>query len=309
MRLKKNKEQPEQGRDRRQIRGTGVSNPAFSYYTNRTPEVSRDRLQTKQDLAKPGETGKSRRLPRSFLAQLPFWLLVVLAVVCVLKVLALSTNPKVIILGKSSVSANYLQSTDTYVAAAHKLLGGSITNRSKLTINLGGVAKAMEQQFPELQTVSLDVPLIGSRPIVYVQVASPSLVLQTTHGNFALNKSGLVLTGLRSLPTGVPLVVDQSGSTPKLGKQFLPSGTVAFVQTLAYQLAAAHLSVSTYVLPASSPYELDVRLEGQPYAIRCNLQGNATIQSGAAIATVQHLSTTVPANYIDVRVPDRVYYK
>jgi hypothetical protein len=243
------------------------------------------------------------------LAQLPFWLLVALVVVCVLKVLMLSTDPKVIVVGKSSVSASYLQSTDTYAEAAHKLLSSSITNHSKLTVNLGGVAKAMEREFPELQTVSLDVPLVGSRPIVYVQIASPSVVLQTTHGNFALNKSGLVLTKLRSLPAGVPLVVDESGATPQPGKQFLPSSTVVFVQTLAYQFAAARLSVSTYVLPAGSPYELDVRLDGQPYAIRCNLQGDALVQSGAAIAVISHLGSTVPASYIDVRVPDRAFYK
>jgi hypothetical protein len=304
---RKNKNLPEQGSDRRQVRRSGAANPAFSYYTSRTPEVNRERAQTRQE--QTVETGKSRRPPRSLLAAAPFWLLVALIAVCLLKVLALGTNPKVIVVGKSSVSANYLQPTNVYAAAAHKLLASSITNRSKLTVNLGGTAQTMEREFPELQTVSLGVPLIGSRPIVYVQVASPSLVLQTGHGIYALNGSGVALAKLRSLPAGVAQLVDQSGSTPQLGKQSLPSGTIAFVQTLAYQLAAAHLTISTYVLPASSPYELDVRLEGKPYSIRCNLEADALTQSGAAIATIQHLGGTTPAEYLDVRTPDRVFYK
>jgi len=303
---RKNKNAVEQGSTRRRVDRSGGPGPAFSYYSNRTPETPRERPQPRQE---PSQTGKSRRLPRMVGSQLPLWLLMALAVVCVFKVLALGTSPKVIVVGKSSVSANYLQSTDIYATAAHKLLTSSITNRTKLTVNLDGTARALEHEFPELQTVSLGVPLVGSRPIVYVQVAQPSVVLQTTHGNYALNKAGLVLAKLQSVPSGVPLVVDQSGTTPKPGKQFLPSSTVAFVQTVQYQLAAAHMSISTFVLPPGSPYELDVHLAGQSYAVRCNLQADALTQSGAAIAVIQKLGTVTPANYIDVRVPGRAYYK
>jgi hypothetical protein len=220
----------------------------------------------------------------------------------------LNTNPKIVVIGKTAVSATYLQSSGTYAAAAHQLLAGSITNRSKLTVDLGGTASKLQQQFPELQTVSLGVPLISSRPIVYIQVAQPSLVLQTGHGNYALNSSGLVLARVQNLPNGVALLNDQSGNQPTPGKQYLPSSTVTFVQTVAYQLKSAHITVSTFVLPVSSPYELDVRLEGKPYMVRLNLTTDALTQSGAAIATINQLSAD-PASYLDVRVPGRVYYK
>ena len=306
MPLRKNKNPPEQGRGRRQVSQGGSPNPAFSYYTSRPSEVSRPRAVARQEQT---ETGKGRRLPHLPFAQLPFWFLVIIFAVCVLKVLLLSTNPKVEVVGKSTISASYLQPSSVYISAAHKLLASSLTNRTKLTVNLDGTARALEQQFPELQTVSLAVPLVGNRPIVYLQVAQPSLVLQTGHGNFALNKAGIVLAKLHALPTGVPLVVDQSTSTPHPGKQYLPGSTVSFVQTVAYQLAAAHLTISTFVLPAGAPYELDVRLEGQPYVIRCNLEEDAAVQSGAAIAIVQSLGSNIPGSYVDVRTPGRAYYK
>jgi hypothetical protein len=307
---RKNKIEPEQGRaPGRQVDRSGGPGPAFSYYNNRGPEVRRERTQIRTDRVEQPETGKSRRLPRSFSAQLPFWLLVALGVVCVAKVLLLSTSPKVIVVGRSPVSANYLQPTTVYADAAHKLLSSSITSHSKLTVDLDGTARAMEREFPELQMVSMGLPLVGSRPIVYVQVATPTLILQTAHGDFALNKSGVVLAKLHTIPADVPLVVDQSASVPKPGKQYLPSSTVTFVAIQSYQLAAAHLSVSTFVLPAGSPYELDAHLAGQAYALRFNLQEDALTQSGAAIATLQHLEGAIPASYIDVRVPGRVYYK
>jgi len=145
--------------------------------------------------------------------------------------------------------------------------------------------------------------------VIYIQPTDPSLIIQTTHGNYALSKSGLVLTSLSTLPAGVQLVVDQSSLVPQLGKQVLPSSAVSFVQIVAYQFKAANLSISAFVLPASSPYEVDVRLEGKPYIVRFNLEEDALTQSGAAIATIQQLGGTVPADYVDVRTPGRVYYK
>jgi hypothetical protein len=254
------------------------------------------------------KAGKGR-LPHLPLAQLPLWLLLAVVLICAIKLLFLGTNPKVIVLGESAATATYQQSTDAYAHAAHRLLASSITNRTKLTANVNGIAKQLEHQFPELQTVSLTLPLIGNRPVVYVQIAQPSAVLQAPQGNFALNRTGIVLAHLKSLPAHVPVITDQSAQTPQVGKQYLPGSTIDFIQTVAYQFAAAKLPISAYVLPAGSPYELDVRLEGQPYAIKYNLQADALTQSGAAIATIQQLGATPPASYLDVRVPGRVYYK
>jgi hypothetical protein len=302
--LRKNKP-PKQGRDlSRQVQRNGRPSPAFSYYANsRSVEPIRDRPEGRQEFG----TGERRRLN---VAQIPFWFVLALVVVCGVKLLMLGTNPKVIVVDKhSAVAATYLQSTEVYATAAHKLLASSITNRTKLTANLDGIAARLRLQFPELQEVSLDVPLMGSRPIVYVQVAQPSLVLQTAHGNFALNKTGVVLAKLQTIPADVPLAVDQSHNMPHLGAQYLPSSTIDFVQTIAYQLNAAHMAASAFVLPTGSPYELDVRLSGQSYYVRCNLQADALTQSGAVVATVQQLGAALPQEYLDVRVPGRVYYK
>jgi len=302
---------PEQGPVGRQRRSsTAGSSPAFSYYSSRASEGPRRMPPRGGESAEPAKPKQSRRSSsRSWLATTPFWLLVIVTMACGVKILSLSTDPKIVMVGTSSVASHYAHDPAAYAAAAHTLLASSLTNRSKLTVNLDGTARSLEHEFPELQMVSLSVPLIGSRPIVYVQVAQPSLVLQATGGNFAVNKTGLVLADVPSLPSGVPLVVDQSGATIRPGKQYLPSSTVAFIQTLAYQLSAAHLEVSTFVLPAGSPYEVDIRLEGKGYLVRTNLEADALAQSGVIIATLQQLGGKDPANYLDVRVPGRVYYK
>jgi hypothetical protein len=212
-------------------------------------------------------------------------------------------------LGQSNISGSYSKPAATYQTAAQKLLASSITSHTKITVNLDGTAAALQQQFPELQAVSITLPLIGNRPIVYAQVAQPSVIVQSAHGNYALNSAGLVLSQVNTLPNGVPLLVDQSGAVLQPGRQYLPGSTILFIKTVAYQFDAAKIAVSAYVLPSGSPYELDVRLEGKPYMVRCNLAADALVQSGAAVATIGHLGSTVPSLYVDVRTPGKAYYK
>jgi hypothetical protein len=293
-------------RDRRQSQAVRPASPAFSYYTSRTPDNAAPRNPGGNQSAADVKTPPKRR---RIGAQLPLVLLLAVVIVCLLKLVVLGTDPKVVVLGKSAVASTYLRSGSVYQSAAQTVLASSVTNRTKLTANLDGTAADLQTQFPELDAVSVTLPLIGNRPIIYVQVAQPSVILQTTHGNYALNKSGLVLAKVTTLPSGIPLAVDQSGSSPVPGKQYLPGSTVSFIQTLSGQLSAAKLQVAAFVFPAHAPYELDVRLEGKGFVVRCNLQAEALTQSGAIIATVQQLGTHAPADYLDVRVPGRVYYK
>lgn len=310
MRLRKTKPtEPNVQPNQRRRASSGTSAPAFSYYANRTPEPLRDRGQ------KPSETRTSVGSPkrkvanRVAAASASFWVLIVVAFICIVKVLFLSTNPKIVVVGKNAITADYVQSVSVYENSARKLMSSSVTNRSKITVDLAGMSQKLRAQYPELQDVSMGVPLIGNRPIVYIQIAAPSLVLQTPSGNFAMSSSGVVLARLKAIPGGVPLVLDQSGAVPRVGQHYLPSSTVQFARTVAYQLSAAHMKLNTFILPTQSPYELDMRLEGQSYLIRCNLEADALVQSGAIIATVQQLGSSTPAQYLDVRVPDRVYYK
>lgn len=305
---RKNKNPPEQGRTTgRQMQRGGAVNPAFSYYTNRAvTDAPRERTQQRQQVAET-EQGGTRR--RTLASALPFWLLVGLAIICVLKVLWLSTNPKINVVGKTSVSATYLRSTAVYAAATHHLLASSITSHSKVTADLDGTARSLKAQFPELENVMVSIPLVSNRPVVYIEIAQPSLIVQTTHGNYALNKAGVALARVQSVPAHVPVLVDQSGGAPQPGRQYLPSSTVAFMQTVAYQFTAAQKAINTFILPSNSPYELDMRLANSAYVIRYNLEEDATTESGAALATIEHLGGAAPTSYLDVRVPGRAYYK
>lgn len=271
------------------------------------------------------ETNVGRQLPRSKnnqpnhnLAQ--FWLqrsgLAVLLIVCFVSViyaLNLSSNARLIIL-KSSGS-NFLHSQSTYQTAADSILSKSIWNHSKITINTANISQQLTNQFPELSSVSVVLPLLAHRPVIYLTPAQPSLIIVGSNGTYILDTSGkalLAVTDSKAIASlKLPTLIDQSGLKLIINHRALSSSDVTFIQTVIGQLAAKKVTVIGLRLPVASR-EIDVNVAGQPYFIKFNLQnGDALLQSGTYLATQAHLASQgiTPTQYIDVRVPGRAYYQ
>lgn len=299
---------PEPGRRRLSSVEPARSPVAFSYYANRTTDRNApDVAGARQRSADGGTT--ERRVPRD-LGRLPLWIWLAVIVVCLVKLLVLTTSPKIVVVEPSSSGVTYLQPEETYANAAKDIFGHNLANHFKLTANLHEVSQQMQLRFPELQTVSTAAPLVGNRPIVYVMPAQPSLVLEAAGSEYVVNSGGVALAKLSGgTDLKVVRLFDETGVVPQIGKQALPGSTVRFVEAMQYQLQHAGLSVDHMTLPQGSAYELDIQLAGKPFVVRANLQEDARQQAGGLIATLKKLGATQPGAYLDVRVPGRVYYK
>ncbi len=287
-----------------------VGAPKFAYRARRS-DVDLNLGRQAQREALKAAPGKLRRF---MLQRFGLVVLLLVVLICVVNALSLSTNPRVLPL-TSGTDIGLLHQTAIYQQAASQLLGSSVWNRNKLTVNISQINRAMLDRFPELSHVSVTLPLLSQRPIVYVQTARPALILVTRDGSFVISDSGKALLSTSSLAPDtdlrVPLITDQSGLTVSLNHQALSSDDMRFVQTLIGQLSARHFSVSSMLLPNATS-ELDVRLAGQPYAVKFNLQsGEARQQVGTFLATQAKLQSQniIPAQYIDVRVEGRAYYQ
>jgi hypothetical protein len=284
---------------------------AFSYYARRAPE--RRPIAPAYQRGGLPERGAPVEAKHKLLAHTlkrwPYWLALIIGLICLGKILYVSPSPKVVLIDASTLTSTYTRPLDVYAAAAAEALKASPANHIKLTADTTAIAAKLTQQFPELQSVSVTLPLMGNRPIVYIAPTQPGLILQTGNGNFAVSDSGTVLAAVVTVPDGSLVVRDESGSKLTVGKQVLPGATVTFIETVAYQLQAAQLQLSGFVLPATSAYEVDAHLAGKPYTVRFNLQADPLQQSGAVVAAISHLGSTVPSQYIDARVPERIYYK
>lgn len=298
---------------RRDVPSVG-QNRTFSYHAARLQSdfnTGRETVQAKPPL---------RRLPSRFqrLRKHSGWLLAIIVVLSLtVYELQLSTTPKVVSLATSS-DVPFLQDSSVYQQTARLMFAESAANRNKLTVNANDIAVRLQKRFPELQEVSVSLPIIGATPTIFVRPAEPAMVLASGNGTFIVDENGRALaeatagTNLRRLQ--VPSVTDQSGLGVKLGKQVLPRSAAAFIGTIATQLKAQKMTVQSMTLPAAAG-ELDVYISGKPFFIKFNLeQGTEDValrQVGTLIAVLKKLERegVRPSQYVDVRLEGRAYYK
>ncbi len=284
----------------------------FSYHASRTGASDpRGRQMAQQSAEKP----RRRR-------QMPLWLkpknllsaIIILTIFLLL--VGLDRNPKIVITGDESAQI-FARDSQKYQQAAHAALRQSILNGNKLTVDTSVVSKRLSNDFPELRTVSVSLPVFGRQPVVYVQPATPQILLATQHdGTFVLDSAGRALaatTPQMKLPSGdkaLPLVTDQSGLRIKSGDIALPSNSVRFITEVTGQLKAKEIGIESLTLPQQTS-ALDVKIAGTPYFVKYSLQGKAREQSGTFLATREYLigKNITPSQYIDARVTGRAYYK
>ncbi len=278
--------------------------PVFSYRANRSANDTNIGRGQETPAAK-----KSKATP--WHSQVVFWGALVVIGVGLVYATLLTPNAKIVI-KDAPAAREELRPTSVYQQAANNILG-SLSNRSKLTLNPDDVASKLQSQFPELRRVSVTIPLIGRRAVVTLEPVQPALVISGNGGNFVIDADGKAIARTSDLPEAsksLRTVTDQSGLEIKAGQRILPQESVAFITTFAQQLQAKNVKITALILPPA-PDELDVRVDGQPYVIKTNLLGDPRLQAGMYLAARDKFKAdnTTPSEVVDTRVEERVYYK
>ncbi len=299
-------------RQRAQIDESFKKSASFSYHARRSDQELNIGRQEQRDT--PASIKDAAAMRKFWLSRFGAVILLFTLVVSAVNILSLSNNIKVTPLNNEPKTPLF-HSEATYEAAGKKILSGSVLNRNKLTLDSAKLSRDLRKQFPELATVSVTVPLLAHRPIVYIQTTRPVLILSASNGSFVLDNSGHALFPSTEIKTSdslsLPLVGDQSGLNVRIGQQVLSSKNVSFIEYVSKQLAAKNITVSAMTLPAAAS-QLDVQIAGKPYSVKFNLQSNtARQQVGTYLATSTQLDkqNITPAKYIDVRVDSRAYYQ
>jgi hypothetical protein len=298
------KKPPQPPESRRSVRRQETVN-VFSYYANRAPDASLERPDIPKQKKKPGQ-----RL--NWLKRSPAWATCIILLGFVFYTSTLSTSPKIQVMNKTD--RTLIRGVGDYQADVGAVLGRSVWNRSKLLINTNKVADELKQEYPELGDVSVVLPLAGRRPIVEVSPAEPALILGTGSGAYVVDREGRAIVDVNKVESSVrdplPVVQDESGLPLERGKNALPKDAVTFIATVSGQLAAANVKVQSFILPAGAN-ELHVKIEGRPHKIKFDIKGEGRQAAGAFLAVKQRLETEhkTPAEYIDVRVPEKAFYK
>ncbi len=280
----------------------------FSYHANRSV---REGVQVRDVEYQRSDVSKKRGF-RSWRKHAPNFIITGVVLLVGLFFMQLSDKALVESVGVPSGQL-FLREKAVYVAAVHDAFRSPI-NRNKLTVNTAKISHDLKAQFPELQTVSVSLPIIGTRPKVYIQPSIPKMILVGKGGMYVLDASGRALIAgnqvARLDDLGVPVVNDESGLDIKTGDIALPKNVVAFIQEVTGQLRSKKITITSLNLPLGTN-ELHLRTEKAGYYVKFNLHGDAREEAGTYLATKQYLESQkkTPREYIDVRVEHRAYYK
>ncbi len=297
-------------------RQSKIENQTLSSPATFSSQLRRPQLES--DLGRPstarGHKGAVTKSAASWRQRIGFFVLLVVCIVSLASILRLNNNPKVL-LSDSGTSDGLFRESDVYQQAAQKILSRSIWSKTKLSIDSAGLSAQMRRQFPELSRVSLALPLVSHRPLIYLETSRPTLILANSSQSFVVDTRGIAILPtaelVRPASLNLPRVTDQSGLNLRLGHQVLTTDDVEFIRVVAAQFASRHFAIASMTLPQASS-ELDVQLVGQQYFVKFNLQTNtARQQSGTALATIALLQrqSINPNKYIDVRIDGRAYYQ
>lgn len=303
--FRKNKNNKEH--DTRNSPAVSNSRSTYSYHSSRSMREGSNARYTRAE-----QEVMSVEKRTKYIRHIPAYIAVIVIIASLIYAITLSQNAKVEVVGNSSNT--FLQSPKVYQQAVDKILKSSYLNKSKLTIDTDTISSQIDAEFPELNGVTLVVPLSGHQPILEIRPAKSVVVLSNSQGKFMINQNGAAMVKLdtpnKLQQFNLPVVTDDSGLNVKLGSQVLPVASMAFINTVITQFAAKNIPIQSMTLVAV-PYELDVQVRGVPYVVKFNLMSDANYAVGTYFSTVQELATLkqTPAQYIDIRIPGRAYYK
>lgn len=208
-----------------------------------------------------------------------------------------------------------LQSDEVYERGGQDILSKSPLSRSKLTVDTERVAGEFKARFPEISEVVVITPLASHRLVFEIQPSTPVLLLVPRTGeSYVIDEQGRAVVKAASVPQlsklNLQVVLDESGIVMETGKSVLPSNSLNFITDILAQLKAKKIDISQVVLPPLSN-ELYIYPTGVRYYVKFGMVGNSRLQAGAFIAAKERLEGEgkTPAEYIDVRTEEKVFYK
>lgn len=282
----------------------------FQYSSNRSQrEGVTNRSAPKID----GETtAKGKEFTNFFtrFAKLPYILGLTVAVLIGFYLSLISGGAKVVVEGNPLL----INSVSTYSAATGDAANG-LTGKSKFTVNRQKIEDKLKQQFPEINDVRVSTPLFSNSLKVDIQLTNPTIVMNSGVSGYIIDDRGVAVMNLDKTSPSFDIlkliqITDQSNVSLEVGKPALTSDQVNFIDEIKHQSDAKALTLETVNLLGGGG-ELNIKYAGLAYSVKFNLNEDARISFGTFIATKEYLEANKqsPAEYVDVRIPERAYVK
>lgn len=282
----------DKGRNPRARSGSKVP---LTYYRSSSNESQRDSSK------KSSKTGRFRKS----LLRLADFLVVSALLVGLIYCLLLKPEAEVRLNDES-----YHPTADYQEVAAASLK--TLKNRNKLTIDEQEIVSKLKKTFPEIESAYLQLPLVSQKPRLDIIVSTPSLFLTTGSETYVIDSRGHAVAKKSELPKlrNLPVVQDRSDFVVASGQRILSSSSVEFIDLLVSQCRRTGIEIDSLTLPTLAQ-ELDLKTKDSNYFVKFLTSSEPMQQIGQFLAARQQFQTSGerPTQYLDVRVPGKIYHK
>lgn len=185
-------------------------------------------------------------------------------------------------------------------------LGKAFFGRNLLTMRAGKSTRELQAAEPLLKTVTLERHW-PNRLKVIVEERQPSLNWTSGNQTFLIDGDGTAI-GPTTEP-GLANVVDSTNLPVKPGDRVAPRRFVEFIGNLNAQIPSSGVKVTGYRVPDTTSEVYAVTEMG--YIIKFDTTRGAGDQMADLVKVLQTLSQLrkSPAEYIDLRIPNKAYYR
>jgi cell division septal protein FtsQ len=212
---------------------------------------------------------------------------------------------------KIESSSQIFHQNAEYKQAADKTLRG-LRYSNKISFSESALTQQLQKQFPEISGIRVELPIFSQTPVIHLKISNAEFALSSSGQSYIIDANGAAVAKSSDYPSSQKLinVEDQSGFKVEVGKQVMSAGAVEFINTLVKQSKHGNVSIASLALPKLAQ-ELDLKTTDRSYYVKFYLGGDVNLQSGQFLAARHQFDATnsQPAEYLDVRIPGKIFYK
>lgn len=267
--------------------------------------------ESRQNIHRTEEEKSSKRVlnrvPKAQKKSLPTYIAIVVIIATVFYSSLLSKNTVVLLPDDAA-----LYPKEVYENLASDILHDDILSFSKITFNSNAFANKLKEKSPEIQDVSVRIPLIGRKLVVGLGFVRPAYIFSVNNKEYVVGTNGVIVAEARRVdPSSIATlrkIEDRAPLKAGVGTPVLLGSDVAFIDTITQELTNKQVTIDKMVLPQGAG-ELHVYVTNPNHFIKFSITGDAKQQVGSYFAVMKNLGDAKPSEYVDVRVGERIFVK
>ncbi|MCA9331205.1 hypothetical protein KC957_04080 [Candidatus Saccharibacteria bacterium] len=231
----------------------------------------------------------------------------------ILWALSLSGSPRVVVERVSGISPE--RDAQQYTQGVSDIWSGSWRNFSKLTTDTDHTEQEILSKYTELSQVRIQLPLLGRRPTIVLVPTAAAFRIESGGKAYYVSPDGKALLDTSVVDTGSSLLTvnDETSVEVSSGKQILSHAAAQFLVQLDAQLRAERVNSPVLTLSNQAANQVTMKTPDHDYYVKFQIDDPATVRQavGSYITVRNHFASSGsrPGEYVDVRIPDKVFYK